>query len=205
MALTFDDSTIAAMPGGISIDKSKFLSYYKVRGLWKLYYSNILNKNLELLNEKYPKNAIVQEWIHLNEHFQFGCANPALIINKQKGIYAAYTDLTNDGGTSTPVIKIVQLKNNLIKKLDLNDLDKSVSVAMYYQKLEEMNSRAWNDFNPLLPELFTKDKSSCQKLKEKIKDEAWKCLDIGLSQIENKELPGLYHVKIAPDLTQNAY
>lgn len=205
MAITYDDTTVAAIPGGILIDKSKFLNYYKVGLLWKVYYSFILNSNLEKLSTKYPKDKIVQQWISLNEHFQFGCVNPSIIINKTRGIYATYTDLTNDGGASTPVIKIVQIHNSAFKQLDVNDNDNTVSVALYSQKRENLDARAWSDFKPLLPELFSTDKLACQSTKEKISESAWQCLHLGLAQIENKELPGLHHLELSNDLTQKAY
>jgi hypothetical protein len=205
MALTYDDTTTASLPGGIVIDKSKFLNYYNLRGLKRYYYSFILNSNLGKLNSKYPKDRVVQKWINLNEHFLYGCANPSIIINKSRGIYASYTDLTNDGGESTPVIKIIQLNNSSFKNLELNDNDKTVSVAMYFRKIEDVNARAWSDFEPLLPELFSVDKIACKMLQKKIKTPAWECLKIGLLQIENAEIPGLYHLKISNDLTHNAY
>lgn len=205
MAITYDDTTIASLPGGIVIDKTKFLDYYNLRGLRRYYYSLILNSDLEKLNSKHSKNRVVRNWIRLNEHFEYGCANPTIIINKSRGIYATYKDLTNDGGESTPVIKIIQLKNSLLENLELKNNEKTVSVAMYYRKRDDVNARVWSDFEPLLPELFSVDKMACKVLQKRIKNPAWECLKIGLSQIENVEIPGVYHVKISSDLTENAY
>ncbi len=35
-----------------------------------------------------------------------GCINPSIIVNKDKGLIATFTNLTNNGDNPTPVIKI---------------------------------------------------------------------------------------------------
>ena len=205
MGITYDDTTIAALPGGIIIDKTKFLIFFEITGIRKTVYSMILSSKLKFLNKIFPKNSVVQEWISLNEHFQYGCANPTIIINKSKGIYATYTDLTNDIGDSTPVIKIVQIKNSALKHMELRDGNKTVTVSMYFRHIGDPNARTWSDFEPLLPHVFSNNVSSILHLQEKIKAQAWECLKLGLEQIEDIEKTGLYHVKLLEDLTKNAY
>lgn len=205
MAITYDDTTIASLPGNIQIDKIKFLSYYHFKGIRKIYYSLVLNFKLENLNKIFPKNILVQKWIELNEHFQFGCANPSMIINKNQGIYATYTDLTNDGGNSTPVIKIVQLNNSRLNNLGYNNNDTIVTISMYYKRKDDLNTRSWSDFEPLIPDLYTENTNSVKTLKLAIKNSAWECLKIGLTQIDNLENPGLYNIELSNVITQSAY
>ncbi len=205
MALTYDDSTIASIPGRIKIDKSKFLKFYQISGVSNLFYSMILNIKLDRLNKVFPRNSIIQQWINLNEHFEYGCANPSIIINRSKGIFATYTDLTNDGGDSTPVIKIVQLNKSDFDQLNLKDNEKIVTVSMYYRNHDMVNSRIWSDFKPLIPHLFSNNSSAIIALQEKLSDQAWECLKIGLNQIDKIEKQGLYHIILAEELTKNAY
>lgn len=205
MAITYDDTTVASNPGGIKLDRTKFLHVHQITGTRKTMYHLLLKMKPGMLNKLFPNNPIIHNWISLSEQFLFGCANPTIIINESAGIYATYTDLTNDGGTATPVIKIVKMKRSEMAQHGLKNQEKTVTVAFYSRNLEHPNARSWADFNPVLPHLYSTDNAAIITLQKKIKAPAWECLQRGLTQIDNPEKPGLYHIQLPDELTKNAY
>ena len=205
MSITLDDSSKAALPGGINIDLTKFLDYYELGGLPRFLFKRLLNKPLETLKKKSGRSKIIFLYVHTNEHFEFGCVNPSIILDATRGLVATYTDLTNDGGEATSVIKIEQVTEPVFHDMAFKDMEEVATVSLYQQDETNENARAWKDFKPLLPHLFTADLGKCDAMKKRLNSAEWKCLHEGLKQIPNVHEEGLYHVNLDSELTDQTY
>jgi len=205
MAITYDDSTVASHPGQTRISSGKFFNYYGVTGFQRLYYSVVFKMSFKTLQRLMRNNRIVYEWTAKSEQFKFGCLNPSVIIDVEKGIIATYTNLTNNGSEPTSVIKISIEKLHLIEGKDLSIGQKIPSVAIYHRKPDSLAINAWDDFDPRVPYCFSEDVHNCDKLLKRLNDNHWRCITIGLEQIDDKKKPGLYYVKIDPEIANAAY
>lgn len=200
MAITYDETAVASHPGDITISPQKFLDYYNIKGLKRFYYLMLFKLPMEFLGKVMRNNSVVYEWIGRTEQFRFGCLNPSIVIDPERGLIATYTNLTNNGGMPTSVIKITSEKLYLIEGMKFIKGQKIPSVAMYYQSKEDPSATSWVDFDPRVPHCFSEDISLCNKLLDRLNKNNWLCVKIGLEQIQNKDEVGLYSVKIDPDI-----
>lgn len=205
MSFTIDDNTQASTPGQINISKIKYLEYVQLTGLAWLKYASLFKLPDNILFKLYHDDTIVFNYIQMVEQFKYGCLNPSIVINKQKGLLATYTNLTSYGEVQTHVIKISKEPLHLITNIQVENGQKLPSVALYYRNLEDEYAYAWSDFNPKIANCFTNDLNACNQLMSRCSEKAWKCLEIGLRQLKSKEIISLYHVDIDSDLVFNAY
>lgn len=204
MSYTIDDTTVAAIPGELSISPKKFLDYVGVTGFKKFIYGQILLLPNSILYSLLRSNSTVSNWITFAEHFKYGCANPAIIINREKELVAVFTNLSNTGNNPTPVIKIYREKLHLIQ--GQTTIGQRIStVATYYRNPKQWNAEAWIDFDPKVPDCFTENLQACSTVLNNLSSNSWKCLEIGLAQLNNCETPGLYHVEIDNDMVNSSY
>lgn len=197
MSLTVDDSTFASQPGAIQISASKYLDYHKYRGVKRMFYGILLTVPKAILFKLFKWDETVYDWIVTCELFTLGCINPAIILNKEKGLVASYTDLTSIGDQATPVVKISVQPLHLIKNMKTKSGQRISTVALYFRDMEHENATAWKDFHPLVPNCFTDDIDACLSCLEKIRPQAWTDLEFALSQIADKEKVGLYYVEMS--------
>lgn len=205
MAITFDDTSVASHPGEIKISSRKFLDYFGIKGLRRIYYLGVFKMPLNSLNLLMKNNRIVHEWMEKTEQFKFGCLNPSMVIDSDKGIIATYTNLTNDGSVPTSVIKISSEKLHLVVGPKFVNGQKIPSVAFYYPNQENPNATSWSDFDPAVPHCFSDNNSACDKLLTRLNEKHWLCLKIGLGQVKNPSEIGLYSVEIDTEIVNLAY
>lgn len=203
MPYTIEES-YAAVPGEISISKQKFLDYFGVRGIRRLMYRIVLSFPKRLLYSILKNNVLVSHWISITEHFKFGCVNPAIVLNQEKGLVAAFTNLTNSGNVPTPVIKIYKEKLHLVQR-EIFTGQKISTVALYYRNPKQVNASASIDFDPKVPDCFTNDYVVCDQTMNKLSVNSWKCLELGLAQLKEKEKLGLHHVDLDKELVNSSY
>ena len=205
MPVKFDHSTVASHPGKTKISSKKFLDYHNVRGLRRAFYAFIFKKPQDQL-DKYPRFfRLIEEWKLAEIQFEYGCLNPSMIIDIDKGLIATFTNLTNNGSDPTPVVKISQQKLHLIQDKRLYVGQKIPSVSLYFRSLKEPEGNAWGDFEPLLPHYFSESMSECDDLLNRLNDKQWKCLEFGLEQVQTPTQTGLYHVVLDAKLVNTAY
>lgn len=203
MSYTVDDTTYAAIPGKISISSRKFLEYFDVKGIRKWIYYLILMLPKSFLFTVLKNNTIIYHWISANEHFKFGCVNPAIVLNKEKGLVAVFTNLTNSGNDPTSVIKIYEEKLQLIQEKVSNG-QRICTVAVYYRNPKQADAKAWIDFDPKVPDCFTNDSVVCTQIMNRLSANSWKCLEIGLTQLKENKL-GLHHLDLDKELVNSSY
>lgn len=205
MHLTVDDNTVASNPGEITISPDKYIAYYRFTG-WKRTALRLLTKlPNKVSRELFPHWRLVHDWIERYEQFRFGCINPCVVVDSQNGTVAAFTSLTARGNRATPVIKIYHERLDLVRSISISNGQRLASVALYARDPDYPKSPNWKDFFPLVPNCFTDDLESCQAALSSISKEAWTCLEEGLRQIDNKNNPGLYYLKLDNALVQSAY
>lgn len=204
MSLITDDSTAASHPGEIIIAADKYLDYRGIKGMGRIYYSLLFRVSDDLLFRRFKHNQVVFDWLLKKEHFKNGCVNPSVVINKDTGLLATFTNLTSTGLHPTPVIKIAAEKLYLVKNISINNGQRLATVALY-KRGEDPDAKAWINFDPKLPNCFTDNTDTCNWAIRRISKNAWKCLELGLDQISTKDQPGLYHVDLDSNLVNKAY
>ncbi len=205
MSHTLDDSSSASHPGQILISVDKFLTSSGVTGIKRKYYAYLFKKPVSKLPRILLSNRLIRKWIRTSEHFLHGCINPSIIINKDKGIIATYTDLNNDSTVPTSVIKITSSNLHLIEGMELSNGQKIPTVSLYYQNELDPGANAWKDFEPLAAYCFSDNFNECDQLLSRLEGNEWECLMEGLKQVDDSEKIGLYRVNLPLNLTDNTY
>ncbi len=203
-SLTLDNTTSASIRAKINISQNLFLNYIEIKGIQKIIYSQLLKIPYKLLHKLFKNNEIVNNWISTKEHLDYGCLNSSIIINKEKGIIATFTNLTSYGDIPTPVIKIHTVRLDLFKAVPLKNGDRIPTVSLYYRDEENPNASAWADFEPLFTGTFSNKAYDFVHTLNKLNDSNWECLELGLEQIEDKEDEGLYYITLDDDLVNNS-
>ncbi|GEM_PF-7100578 len=205
MSLTLDDRSQASLPGGLTVDLNKYLDYHGLESIFRWYYHRKLNYPMDELKRKASRSSIVYSYIHTCEHLKHGCINPSIVLDAHIGLVATYTDLTNDGGEATSVIKIMKIKKPVFFQMGFKSGEEIATVSLYQADENRLNARAWIDFEPLIPLLLCADYKECQRTKDRLGSAEWKCLYEGLKQVPNVSKPGLYYVSLDSDLTDQTY
>ena len=205
MTHTVDENTIASSPGQIEISKIKFFDYIELMGIKRIKYNILFSLPSNFLYKLFSSDEIVYDYIQKQEQFKFGCLNPTIVINKEKGLIATFTNLTSIGDEITPVVKISKEPLGLIKSIKVVNGQKLPTVALYTRNTEDEFATAWTDFTPKVANCFTDDLTICNELLSRLSSNSWKCLDLGLAQVYDKEQEGLYYVKLQKDLVQSSY
>ena len=205
MAQTYDDSTEAAQPGRLKISPRKYLDFIGLTGPVRLKYHFLLHLPQRILFKIFKSDQIVHDYEGYTEQFRFGCINPSVVLDSEKGLIATFTNLTGSGNQPTPVIRISAEPLHLIKnKLVENGL-RIPTVAFYLRNMADPTATVWADFDPKIPHCFTDDTNACNNLMFKISGNAWTSLNIDLEQVPYPYQIGLYHLQLDPDLVWSAY
>ena len=205
MSYFVDPNSEASTPGYLQISRSKYIAYRRLKGIGKAWYSVLLLLPRPWLKALLIKDDVVYDFLLKQEHFQLGCINPTLVINAQQGLIATYSNLSFVEHETWPVIKISQEPLDLVKNVEIRDGKRLASVALYYRSKSGGPATAWTDFDPKVANCFTNDENKCVSMLSEINGNAWKCLELGLKQIPEKNKIGLYHLDLDKDLVSNSY
>ncbi|MCC6370058.1 MAG: DUF3239 domain-containing protein [Bacteroidia bacterium] len=203
MAFTVDENTKASSPGQIQISKRKYLDYVGLKGPKRLIYKLLFSLPTNFIYKYFGTNNLVYDYIQKQEQFKIGCLCPTIVINKDKGLIATYTNLTLRGTKVTPVIKISKEPLARIKNITINNGQKLPTVSLYYAKANDEFATAWADFDPKIAHCFTDDLNACNHLLSRITESSWRCLELGIEQVDDKLTEGLYHIKLEKSLVNN--
>jgi len=205
MTHIIDNTSKASIPGQLNISKRKYLDYIGLKGVNRLKYYLLFCLPYSILFKLFQRNIIVFDFIQKTEQFKYGCLNPTIVINKDEGLIGTFTNLTSYGEEITPVIKISKEPLELIRKQEVNNGQKLASVALYARDEDDEFASAWIDFDPKVANCFTDDIEACNHLLFKLNENAWKCLEVGLNQINNTEELGLYYLEMETELVRKSY
>jgi hypothetical protein len=202
MSLTLSDFAEASRPGGIKISARKFLDYFGIKGVKRFYYLLIMSFPKRITYKLFSNDKVVYTWISLCEQFESGCINPSVIINKDNGLVATFTNLNYTGLNPVPAIKFTYAKLHLIKNIEISNWQKIATVAIYMRYEKQTVPNAWDDFRPLVPNCFTDKVQDCNNAFNKLNQYSWQCLEMGLKQIKYNPETALYYVNIDPAIIE---
>lgn len=204
MKYTVDNESRASQPGNIEILKTKYLDYMRIKGIQRFIYGLLFTLPESVLFKMFGWNSVVYNYINKQEQFRYGCLNPAIVLNKEKGLIAVFTNLTSFGEEITPVIKISEEPLYLIKNVTIETGQKLPTVSLYLRNPDNLYATVWMDFVPKIANCFTDDTVACNKLLSRVPENGWICLEMGLKQINTPEQTGLYHIQLEKELVKNS-
>ncbi|HWB05989.1 MAG TPA: DUF3239 domain-containing protein [Verrucomicrobiales bacterium] len=188
-ARTIDNSTQASNPGSLTVSRQEYARYYG---------GNLFGR-MAMLGLSYLPVVNFLGWIRFSEHFRHGDTNPAVVINKDTGLVACYTDLDTAMRSRFHVIKLFKAKLHLANRLVQNGTTMA-AVSLYYGTGEDRARGRWRGFCPILADCVAMDSQQSQSVKAKIPPSHWKALDMGLRQLGPRRLPGTYDITLPQEL-----
>ena len=137
--------------------------------------------------------------LRIGAHFMHGCANPGVIVSERPCLVAVFTDLTRDGESFWPVIKIIRQPLGRLGHEPVV-LGGRVATAAFYVPPDDEQSTRWDDFSPICIDCATGDRAEGRRCLGSIGQAEWEALEAGLAQVPQPVKEGLYDVKIAEEL-----
>ncbi len=137
----------------------------------------------------YPALKIYARYRRLSYHFRIGCIVPAVVVQSQPLMLAAWTDLSTNQTDEFPVVKIwpTSLPPGQSRSLGSH----VACVAVYYGS---NGSRKWDSFSPIPARMVTRDNGALKRLEESLPNEFWLTLNEGIREILPLA-PGTYPVQ----------
>jgi hypothetical protein len=200
---TLDNSTSAAIPGELSVSRQRYARYFSrsVGGRW----FRLLCTYLPWIARRLPwLGDSVFHWTQTREHLQHGCLNPAVILDPARGLIAVFTSLTAVGDKTTPVVKIVRERVDMIDPLRVVNGTR-FAASIYSCRQASWALGRWSDFWPIVVDCLVDDRASCEDAVARIKPLAWRALEIALQRMDDRDQEGLFHVDVPDEIVWNAY
>jgi hypothetical protein len=201
---TLDNSTVAAMPGGITVSRKKFAEYYGTNEADRWFYRCC--SHLPWFARYMPIiGARTLHWTQVREHLEYGCLNPAVVVDSKSGLIAVFTSLTARGEKPTPVVKVVHERLGMIDNAPTTNGSKFAAASVYARTKESWAQGRWSDFFPIVVDCLADDYRRCEHAVARIKPLAWSALEMALQQLAGESRKGLFHVNVPDDLVWNAF
>lgn len=129
-------------------------------------------------------------WRRVCDHFRYGCANLAVVVDLQPTLIAVSTDLSKGIG-DFPVIKTrkANITRSAGEPLKVGDLLPTVSL---YEPAEDEKTPHWANFDPVPADYVTSKAENIQTLLANFEKKDLKELQDGLKHISQPYSPGLY-------------
>ncbi len=201
----FDTTTVASNPGKINISLEKYLETFNLTWKQKLMLRAVAFLPKPWLYKAFRKNNNILHWLMIQEQFLYGCINPAMVVDIEKGLVAVFTDLSNTQGNQVPVVKVDQFYFGTVARSLWKDGCRLATVSVYESSEKDHNANAWVNFEPLLVEGFARNTRDAKTAFNSIKPAAWKCLEEAIVQLPKPFVKGLYHVRLNKKQVHNAY
>ncbi len=198
-SVTLDDSVETPHPGGITINKLRWILrnpfWPLLLGIplvlacaaafmwhWAIWLIVVPLFGLNLLY-----------WRRITEHFRFGDANPGKVVSTDPILIAVRSDLTIGYG-SYPVVKIVEEAASDRWPTPLEVGHRVATVALYARP-EDQTLMRWGDFNPKPVEPIAVRPEDAHQLRESFSDEEWDLLDRGIAELSDLTV-GLHRIEV---------
>jgi hypothetical protein len=195
---TLNDSARASNTGELSVERLRWLMCYPK---WPLIWASSCGAFLIL--------AIFVHWVfwipfvllllmnwlywrRVREHFQFGDANPGIVLSLDPMYIAVYTDLTMGIG-EYPVVKIFEKKLNTICG-QLPQVGTLVPTIALYQPSMNPEQQHWANFDPRPVDCATTDLVEVKRVMDSFTPENIAQLKTWLQQVPKPYAPGLYPI-----------
>jgi hypothetical protein len=187
---TLDDSTEASNQGLVRITRRQYSRYFG---------PTPVHSALCLVSSFLPYANL--RWHRAREHFKYGDTNPAIVLDSDAGLVAAYTDLDSRGFSRFHVIKIFRERLSLIPR-QVRDGDRFAAVSLYAADRQSAELGRWSTFCPIVVDCVCHDRDVCEFTKAKIVPAHWRALTIGVAQIGSHAKPGQYAIELSDDLRE---
>ena len=194
--LTVDRASYASNQGVVQVSRAEYVRYCGSNFLirWYLYANSLLPVSLRF---GFVRGGF--RWRRFAEHFHLGDLNAVIVLDPQRGLVAAYTDLDARLQKRFPVINIFREKLHLLPQPPKVG-DRFVAASLYGSDPYAKKEQRWGSFYPIVVNCVVRDQTKCDFAKAKISDAEWKALEIGLSQISDKTCVGLHHIVLPAEL-----
>jgi len=136
------------------------------------------------------------------EQFQYGCANPGVVVSVDPYLVAVHTDLTQGGGEEWPVVRIIPQPLEKTSQARFAVGDRVVGVA-FYGGDEKLSRRHWVNFNPIVANCVTDDQYALRELYNRMEPKDWQDMEKYVAMLPRPYIPGLYWMR-PPDYKPNA-
>lgn len=189
--------TYASHPGRLRVN---WLRWIRFKPKWPLILGSVLFVSIALF--VYSMGVLtglllflviatcVLYWLRVSNHFQYGCANIAVVVSLDPVLVAVSTDLSTGEG-DYPVIKIVEIgiTRSAGKLLKVGDYLPTVSL---YASPPQGETSHWSTFIPVPADYVTSDPRQIARLLENFTNEDIATLHSQLKQVPTPLEPGLY-------------
>ena len=118
-----------------------------------------------------------------------------MVLDPERNLVAAYTDLAQDPQYRFPVVKIFSEKLYFIKA-GISRRQKYAAVALYTSDGNSAKTGRWHSFHPIVVDCMSTNPALCAATKAKIPDSDWNALEIGLAQIADQSKAGIYDITL---------
>jgi hypothetical protein len=199
-----DSSTTAALPGGLVVSRGKYAEYFGRNALDRWCYRRC--SYLPWGARSLPGvGARIVHWHRIQEQLQYGCLNPAVVVDAERRLIAVYTSLTAWGDQPTPVIKILRERLDLIRHSRVTDGSRLAAASIYWRTDESWARGCWSDFSPVVVDCLVDDQRLCAEAVARLKPLAWQALQIGVRCLCGRYAQGLYAVQVPAETARDAY
>lgn len=133
----------------------------------------------------------------LSENFEYGCLNPARVVSVNPYLIAVYGDLTSQGDSVWPAIKILPQPLGKIRGRRMQIGDRLATVSVY----SDAGARSkpyWDDFYPTAVNCVTDDETAVRDALWRLNhslEEGWNELERYLALVPQPYRPGLYWMR----------
>ncbi len=130
-------------------------------------------------------------WIPWSRVMIYGCANPGIVVDAEKGLVAVMTDLDCGGGESFQVVKIVKQPLHRMTDGPPENGQRVGTVAGYSG---DGSKGHWETFEPCVVGCITRDTKVVERILNSFDDENWQSLKLGLKEVPKPYKTGQWRV-----------
>jgi hypothetical protein len=141
-------------------------------------------------------------WMYRKAHLRLGALAPSVVVDRDTGVVASFTDLDATSSQPVPVIKLKHERLDLMPESAREPGTRLVSVCVYEETEESMSAGRWSDFDPVTAESVVRDAAACERTKARLSTANWQALELGMAQLQGVRAPGIYAVNLPVELVE---
>ena len=198
---TLDSTTTASVPGRLTVCAAKYAKYYGTggRARWLLRACAHLPWAARILPVIGPR---IRHWTRTREHLEYGCLNPAVVLDADRGLVAVFATLAARSGRPAPVIKILRERLDLIDQMPARTGSRFAAACLYARTDEIYAQGQWSDVFPIIVDCLSDDYQGCRRAaRDRLKPSDWTELELCLQTLSGDYREGLHHIDVPDDMT----
>ena len=135
--------------------------------------------------------VLIMIWVPWSRVMIYGCANPGIIVDAEKGLVAVMTDLDCGSGVAFQVVKIVKQPLHHMTDGPPENGQRVGTVAGYHGDGKKGH---WDTFEPCVVGCMTRDSKVIERILNSFSDEDWQTLKLGLKEVPTPYKTGQWRV-----------